>query len=89
MFVFKFIKFIKFIVQVYLYDPFVGKKHPHKLVIEIKNQLAKNFVIQQANGRYSCRQCLRYALEFATIVLSGDNWRNNEEIYWSATNSRK
>jgi hypothetical protein len=72
-----------------LYDPFVGKKHPHRLVIEIKNQLAKNFVIQQANGRYSGRQCLRYALEFATIVLSNGNWRNKEEFIWSDTDSRK
>ncbi len=69
------------IFLVYLYDPFVGKKHPHRLVIEIKNQLAKNFVIQQANGCYSGRQCLRYALEFATIVLSNNNNTNASRHY--------
>ncbi len=52
-----------------MYDPFVGKEQPYKLVIEIKDEIAKNFVIQQANGPHSGRQCLRFALEFASIVL--------------------
>ncbi len=82
-------KLIKLCSLVYLYDPFVGMKQPHKLVIEIKNEIAKNFVIQQANGPQSGRQCLRYALEFASIVLSDEDWLNHNDIEWVDTDSRK
>ncbi len=82
-------KLIKLCSLVYLYYPFVGMKQPHKLVIEIKNEIAKNFVIQQANGPQSGRQCLRFALEFASIVLSDEDWRNRNGIEWVDTDSRK